>query len=212
MTKPMKKLIIATALLTVSTGTALAGESRSVTNRFTEFADVIDVQPSFRQVSLREPRQDCRIVQEQHVIGYEHSGQPSRPTYQRERRSGADTLVGGIIGGVIGNQLGRNSDHSGRAGATVAGAIIGSAIVNESQGGSSRHRREYHRPRHTQPQPIYQTQSVERCTTVYDTRYEQRVNGYNVTYEYRGQTFTTQMNRDPGSKIELQVSVKPARQ
>jgi len=212
----MKKLVILTALLLPISATSVAGEKRGVAHRFTEYADVIDVQPIFREVSLREPRRECWVEQQQHVIRYEGSRDSHRPKYRKAHRSGADTVVGGIIGGVIGNQLGRRGSDGARLGATVAGAIIGSAVVNEAQGQGNRrghrHRRhKRHGHKHYQAQPVYETREVERCKDVYDTRYEKRLNGYNVTYRYRDQTFTTQMNRDPGSQIELQVSVKPAR-
>jgi uncharacterized protein YcfJ len=36
-----------------------------------------------------------------------------------------------------------------------------------------------------------------------------RTNGYDVTYDYRGHNYTTVMNRDPGNRIRLRVSVEP---
>ncbi|MEE9320183.1 MAG: hypothetical protein V3U76_07040 [Granulosicoccus sp.] len=206
MTQFMKQAI-ATALLISSTGPVLAtGDQYSRANRFTEYAEVISSHPVYRDVSIREPRQECWTEQERHVIRYE--GQPT--TQYRRRSSGSgDVVVGGLIGGVIGNQLGRRGGSGTRAGATVAGAIIGSALASES-GGNARHRREQ---RHeTTPQTVYETRPVEHCRSVTDTRWEQRVQHYDVTYRYMGKTFTTRTNREPGSHIELQISVSPVRQ
>ena len=33
--------------------------------------------------------------------------------------------------------------------------------------------------------------------------------GYDVTYDYRGHSYTTVMNRDPGNRVRLRVSVEP---
>jgi uncharacterized protein YcfJ len=52
-----------------------------------------------------------------------------------------------------------------------------------------------------------QEQAVQRCRTV--EAIEQRTNGYDVTYDYRGHTYTTVMNRDPGNRIRVRVSVEP---
>lgn len=186
------------------------------TERFTEFADVIDVQPVYREVRLSEPREECWTEQQQQIIGYENSHRYEHHQAQghRERHSSGSALVGGLIGGVIGNQLGRGHSSSSRAGATIAGALIGGTIANEASAGTSRHRRPSStRPgRHTSPgRPIYETRPVEKCRRVVESRYEQRLQHYNVTYRYKGRTFTTQMPRDPGNKLELQVSVSPAR-
>jgi uncharacterized protein YcfJ len=52
-----------------------------------------------------------------------------------------------------------------------------------------------------------QEQAVRQCRNV--DAYESRTNGYDVTYEYRGQSYTTLMNRDPGNRVRLRVSVQP---
>jgi uncharacterized protein YcfJ len=54
-----------------------------------------------------------------------------------------------------------------------------------------------------------QEQAVRQCRTVEGV--ENRNAGYEVTYEYRGHTYTEVMNRDPGDRIRLQVSIMPVR-
>jgi uncharacterized protein YcfJ len=56
--------------------------------------------------------------------------------------------------------------------------------------------------------PGVQEQAVQRCRTV--DAVEQRTNGYDVTYDYRGHSYTTVMSRDPGDRVRVRVSVEPA--
>lgn len=102
--------------------------------------------------------------------------------------SGAGAVIGGLAGGAIGNQIGRGS---GRAAATALGIVGGAVLGNQIESG-----------RYNQPQ------TVQRCNT--QTYYENRTVGYNVTYEYAGQQYTTQTTQHPGAWIPLQgVPVAP---
>ncbi len=210
------RLIASAVLAGILIGTAsphtLAADRRVATERFTEYAQVIDVQPIYQEVRRREPRQECWTEEQQVIVGYEKSvrGNHYRSSEQQRHSTSGNAIVGGLIGGVIGNQLGRGHSSQSRAGATVAGAIIGGAIANETGNQVSRHRR-YEPPRHIESRPIYETQSVQRCKRVVESHAEQRLQHYNVTYRYKGREFVTQMPRDPGNRIELQVSVAPAR-
>jgi len=212
----MKTTILTAALLLVaSTGPLLAGDKnsrdRGAVTRFTEFAKVTDVRPVYREVKVREPRQQCYTENERYVIGYENRTYQQSHEVNHYRNSRRNSSTGDVIAGsVIGGERDR------RCGATIAGAIIGGALVNEAGSGYSRsHRdRRYNKPRvqtHTKREPIYGTRQVERCERVKETRYDRVVQYYDVTYRYQGQTFTTRMTRDPGRRIELQVSVKPVR-
>ncbi len=212
----MKKIIAMAVLLGIS-NLSYANDGQQRKHRFTEYADVISVSPIFKKIRHQQPTKECWIEHEE-VVTYQGNTQQynGRQHYNgRGRavngRSGGEAIIGGIIGGVIGNQLGRNGSRSTRNGATVAGAIIGSAIANESSGTYSRHRGYSNHRRYQRPQKVVQTRPVERCRETVHTSYENRVQSYDVTYRYRGQTFTTRMKRDPGSQIELQVNVAPAR-
>jgi len=205
-------IALGTGLLLSTTVVSAFDRREGETTRFTEFADVIDVQPVYRNIRVREPQQECWIETQQHLVGYERPRHEPYRTHRSERRhSSSGAVVGGIIGGVIGNQLGRGESRGTRAGATIAGAIIGSTVVNEAQGRPIRHRREPARIIH-QGAPIYETREIERCKKVSASRVEQQLQHYNVTYRYQGRTYTTRTKRDPGRRLELQVSVKPARQ
>jgi uncharacterized protein YcfJ len=188
-----------------------ADERRVATERFTEYADVVDVQPIYKEVRTRIPRQECWTEEQQVIVGYEDvSRRDYRPDVRRSDSSTGNAIVGGLIGGVIGNQLGRGHSSHSRTGATVAGAIIGSAIGNEAANGISRHRN-FDRPRHVETRPVYETRPVERCNRVIESHAERQLQYYNVTYRYKGREFVTQLPRDPGARIELQVSISPAR-
>jgi uncharacterized protein YcfJ len=102
---------------------------------------------------------------------------PSQP-------SGGGALVGAIIGGVIGNQFGHGA---GRAAATGLGAVTGAAIGNNAELSNS--------PGQVVP--------VRDCRTV--GSYENRVVGYDVVYEYRGQRYTTRTATDPGPRLAIDV-------
>jgi len=99
-------------------------------------------------------------------------------------------VLGGIIGGVIGHQVGHGRD---RAVATVAGSVIGAAIGHDADRGSSTTRVE--------------TQNHCRVRTEYEER--EQLRAYRVTYRYHGQTYTTEMDHEPGRFIPVRVDVTP---
>jgi uncharacterized protein YcfJ len=148
-----------------------------------DYAPVTRVDPIVRQVRVETPRREC--WDETRVV-------ESRP-HISEPAVGGRTLLGGIIGGVIGHQIGSGR---GRDAATIAGAVIGSGVGYDSarrRAGTSSEER-----------------VVERCATRYEHEYEERIDGYRVTYEYNGREFTTRMPYDPGEKIRVRVAVAPA--
>lgn len=111
-----------------------------------------------------------------------------RPVYHRNSDGAA--LVGGLIGGIVGNELGH-----GKKGATIAGALVGAAIGKST----NRHRDHYSE----------QVSYEEHCATRVSYRTEQRIEGYNVTYRYKGEEFTTRMYEHPGKFVQVRVRVSP---
>ncbi|GAB7128969.1 hypothetical protein JCM19000A_34770 [Silvimonas sp. JCM 19000] len=95
-------------------------------------------------------------------------------------------LLGGIFGGLLGSTVGRGN---GNVAATAAGAAIGALSGDNAanQGNTS-------------------VQNVQKCTTV-QGQTQQRIIGYDVTYEYSGQRYTTRMAYDPGNRVPISVSV-----
>ncbi len=110
----------------------------------------------------------------------------------QQQRSAGGAIVGGIAGALLGNQVGGGS---GRAAATAAGAIAG-AVVGDRVDNDGR-----------RSNGAYEEQAVRQCRMVETV--ESRTTGYNVTYDYRGRSYTSIMDRDPGDRIRLRVSVEP---
>lgn len=104
------------------------------------------------------------------------------------RTSGGGALLGALVGGVVGHGLG---EGFGRVAATGLGAVAGSVIGDRAEAANT--------PADTVP--------VRSCQTV--NTVENRVVGYDVTYEYNGQRYTTRLAQDPGDRIALNVSVAP---
>jgi uncharacterized protein YcfJ len=98
--------------------------------------------------------------------------------------SGAGGVVGALIGGGIGSAIGAGAGH---AAAIVGGTVLGAIVGNNAEASNNRY-----------------VQSVPTCTS--EMTYENRTVAYNVTYEYAGRQYTTQMPYDPGNTLRLQVS------
>jgi len=148
-------------------------------NRHTDYARVTDVQAIYKTVSYRVPVEQCRIER-------------TKPKHRHYRHSTAATLIGTLAGARIGHQIG----HHKQAG-TIAGAIIGASIGN-----SISHK---HNKRHSRTE----YRDVERCETHYEIQTEEKLVGYRVAYKYHGSEYHTRMDRHPGRRIKVAVSVKP---
>lgn len=124
--------------------------------------------------------------------------QECRTEYQQvqvqQQRSAGGSVVGGIAGALLGSQVGGgNGKVAAAAAGAIAGAMVGDHVENDGR----------------QAGPGVQEQAVRQCRTV--EAIETRNAGYEVTYEYRGHQYSEIMNRDPGDRIRLQVSIQPVR-
>ena len=90
------------------------------------------------------------------------------------------TVAGAVIGGIIGHQF---NDRAGTALGALAGGAAGHEIAR-NRGSDDQDDLDY-----------------SRCRTV--TAGTGDVMGYDVTYEYRGQQYTTRMDHDPGRRLAL---------
>lgn len=106
------------------------------------------------------------------------------PVVMQGQRSGVGSVVGAIAGGIIGSQIGGGS---GKAAATAIGVISGAILGDQIEG---------------EPAPV--VSSASQCAP--QVSYENRVVAYNVVYEYAGRQYTTQMNSDPGSHLNIQIT------
>ncbi len=94
--------------------------------------------------------------------------------------SGAGAAIGAIAGGALGQAIGHGN---GKAAATGLG-MLGGAIVGSMIGSGSR-------------------KAPATCTT--QNTFESRTVAYNVLYEYAGKQYQTQMDKDPGAWVPLQI-------
>ena len=142
-------------------------------------ARVLSANPVYRTVRINDPVQECWDEQVHVPV---HNGY----------RSHTPKIVGALIGAAVGNKFGSGR---GRHVATAAGAVLGGSIGRDVQASNHRHgtRVEYQ----------------ERCEVVDQYRTEERIEGYDVTYRYGGQTYSTFTQRDPGETIRVSVSVVP---
>jgi uncharacterized protein YcfJ len=147
---------------------------------FQDNARVRSAEPQYEQVSV--PREQCSTqwVNETRRTGH------SQPNY-------GGVIIGGVAGGILGNQVGKGS---GRDAATAIGAVVGAIAGDQVARGSGRPERVESVPR-----------QVTQCQTVNEV--QTRVAGYRVTYDYRGQTFTTLLREQPGPNLQVRVSVDP---
>ncbi len=148
-------------------------------------ARVVNVDPVYETVSYNVPVEQCR----------EERVRYAEP--RRQRASATGPLLGAILGGAIGNAVGHEKRN--KQVGTVVGALLGGSIGADI---SRRHRNQHGSA------VRYATEQI--CNVVHEVREEERAAGYNVTYVYAGETYTTRMHRDPGDSIRVRVSVRPA--
>ncbi len=176
-------MTIQSKLLITALGLAALPLAQAQIAEFEEYGRVTRVQPRVEQV--RQPREECRT---------EYVQVPAQQ--QGQQRSAGGGIIGAIAGGIIGNQVGGGS---GRAAATAVGAITG-AVVGDRLDNNGRQ---------VNQQGYVQEQAVRQCRMV--DAWESRTMGYDVTYDYRGRSYTSIMDRDPGDRVRLRVTVEPER-
>lgn len=168
----------------------VADNRRSDSNTYYDYAKVTHVQPITRIVHISTPREVCW---NERVRTVSDEGRHGR----RYDRPVAPTVLGGILGGVVGNQFGSGR---GNTAMTVAGALLGASIGRDA---SIRNQRTYHRPARVS----YTTE--RRCEIEQVTHEEERIDGYQVSYRFRGRDYVTRTNTDPGDRIRVRVEVDP---
>ncbi len=181
----IKQLVSGLVIAGLSCNLAWAGnEYRGYKKGRYDYARVVNVEPVTETLTHRVPQETCWNEQVRYQEpGYGH-------------QSATPAIVGGIIGAAIGNSLGRKRHKSNRVIKAVALGALGASIGNELGRRHSRHNEISYR-------------SERRCEVSYDTSYEERIVGYDVTYRYRGETYNTRMDYDPGKNIRVQVKVRP---
>jgi uncharacterized protein YcfJ len=178
--------------IAATSGAALADNGRHYGNREhdrgnrdTDYARVVRVEPMLERVRYSVPVEQCW-----------NEGRVSDGGYRSGSSKTGAAIMGGVVGAIFGNALGGHGD--GRHAATVGGAVLGAAVGNEL--GKNGGQREYREPRY---------EEVQRCSTRYEERFDERVAGYRVTYDYNGRRQVTQLPYDPGRYLRVSVDVHP---
>jgi uncharacterized protein YcfJ len=99
--------------------------------------------------------------------------------------TGGGAVAGAIIGGLAGHAIGYGA---GRAAATAVGAVTGAVVGNGIEAANT--------------PPV--TVPVRTCGP--GTSYQEQVVGYDVAYEYNGQTYHARLANPPGDQIALHVA------
>lgn len=148
-------------------------------------ARVVSVVPVNETVQIPVSREECWQ-------------QPVQETYYRKTESEgwklASTAAGAVVGVAIGNQIGSGS---GRDVARVGGAIVGGKVGHDIY-------KDTHKP-----EKVTRTVEKTRCKTVTDYRSEEQTAGYDVTYEYQDEVFTTRMEGRPEGEF-IRVTPQPS--
>jgi uncharacterized protein YcfJ len=188
-------LTAALVLATVQTAAAHPGEGRwqrdrddysryerdDQGDRDDDYARVLEVRPHYVELRVDVPERRCR---------YERGE-------RGERNHAGGTLLGGLIGGVLGHNLAGGDE---RGFATAAGAVVGGVIGHEVA-----------RQQHGDEGGDYRRDDgAERCQSVVRPRYERRLDGYDVVYEYGGRRYQTRLPYDPGSRLDVSVATAPS--
>lgn len=176
----MNRIAIASVFAAAATGMVAAQA-----DTFFDNARVRSVEPQYEQVTV--PRQQCTTqwVNEARPVGGGY--------YQNNGTNVAGTLIGGVAGGILGHQVGGGS---GRDAATAVGAVVGALAGNHIANQNAR-----------PVQYVNEQRQVQQCYTVNEV--QQRITGYRVSYDYRGQVYSTFMREQPGRDLQVRVSVDP---
>jgi uncharacterized protein YcfJ len=159
-----------------------------------DYAKVVDVAPIVESYKVNNPVEQCW---DEKV--------PTRPRHDRYRRNASSPtgeILGAIIGGALGNQFGSGR---GKKVATAAGAVLGASVAHDIE----RNQRNRHGYSSRGYDGYDRYEVVQRCEIRDAYSYEEQVVGYDVAYSYRGNIYHTQMDRHPGKKIRVRVSVDP---
>lgn len=122
----------------------------------------------------------ARVVSVEPIVSTSYRTVPRTSCSTVEQRGGSGAVPGAIIGGIVGNNMAKD-----RAAGTAVGVIAGAVIGEHMTEG--------------------QTTLREQCTTYHDKEYYNRINGYNVTFEFDGELRTVKLSRDPGSRVPVKI-------
>jgi uncharacterized protein YcfJ len=161
-----------------------------------DYARVVRADPII--VPVRGPRETTeRCYERPASAGYVDNGYGGG--YYSDGYRGTDggrsaaTVVGGIAGALLGSRVGGGS---GRFVGTALGTMVGSLAGRSIYDANTR--------------TTVQAGTVSVCEPVaYRSESYDRVDGYDVTYEYGGRYYHTRSAQPPGDRIRVRVDVLP---
>lgn len=118
--------------------------------------------------------------------------------YGTETGRNVSTVLGGVLGAVLGSKIG---DGSGRYASTAIGTMVGGMAGREIYENVQRNRSRTAEVRVCDPEPASDRRYDDRAA-------EERVEGYDVTYEYGGRQYVTRTDYHPGDRIRVRVDVR----
>jgi hypothetical protein len=135
--------------------------------------------------------------------GYRNDGYYGNDGYRGGSETGRTvaTVVGGVVGAVLGSKVGGGSGrYVASALGTMAGGMAGRSIYDQSV----RQRQRTASVTVCDPEPVRDGYGYG-----YSRVGDNRVAGYDVTYEYAGRTYRTRTDYHPGDRIRVRVDVRP---
>ncbi|UYB53619.1 glycine zipper 2TM domain-containing protein [Xanthomonas sp. AM6] len=161
-----------------------------------DYARVVRADPVI--VPVRGPRETTercyeRPASDEYVENGYRSGYYSDGYRGNDGGRSAATVVGGIAGALLGSRVGGGSGRFvGTAVGTMVGGLAGRSIYDSNA------------------RTTVRTGSVSVCEPVaYRSESYDRVDGYDVTYEYGGRYYHTHTTQRPGDRIRVRVDVLP---
>lgn len=144
-----------------------------------DYAKVVKATPIYRQVRVSNPVRECWDEPARHSSGH---------------KSAEGMVAGGLIGGIVGHQIGKGR---GKKLATAVGTLIGAQIGHDAV---NNHRSSGHGD---------YVEYREHCKTTQQVSYEEVIDGYEVTYRYKGERYTIEMPYHPGKRIKMRIQATP---
>jgi len=162
-------------------------------NGIVDYAKVTKVKPVYETVVKSVPVEQC----------WNERVKPRHHSQHVRHNSATPALLGAIIGGALGNELG-NGKRNKQFGVAIGGLL--GASVGQDIGRQQTRSRGYHADNH---RGYNGYRVVERCATEQEYYEEQELVGYEVSYRYQGNRYTTITANHPGDQLKVRVNVSP---
>lgn len=167
-----------------SDGSNTSIADRAAVRQQASAANSADAGPAYARVISVVPVRDDNDASHREC----HDVAVTRKAPVKDKNKIAGTAIGAVVGGVLGNQVGGGR---GRDLATVAGAVGGGVAGRKIQ--------------ENQQDKRTVTSMEQRCRTVKDSTGSGAITGYDIVYEYAGESHKARVADDPGDRIALPV-------